>query len=166
MKEAKQEELVNYRVENQIAVISLNRPRRLNAFSDEMVSALSKTLYKFDIDDDANVAVLHGNGRAFSSGADVHQRQQRTREEFLKLGGPEGRGAKFEDLFIKSVNWKPIITAPHGYVLGGAFGIILESDLIVAEEGTQVQLTETGRGLSGSKFLGLNEFSWWQYTCY
>ena len=56
MKEAKQEELVNYRVENQIAVISLNRPRRLNAFSDEMVSALSKTLYKFDIDDDANVA--------------------------------------------------------------------------------------------------------------
>ena len=49
MKEAKQEELVNYRVENQIAVISLNRPRRLNAFSDEMVSALSKTLYKFDI---------------------------------------------------------------------------------------------------------------------
>ena len=155
---SKQDDLVSYRVENQIAVISLNRPRRLNAFSDELVAALSETLNKFDTDDSANVAVLHGNGRAFSSGADVHQRQQRTREEFLKLGGPEGRGAKFEDLFIKSVNWKPIITAPHGYVLGGAFGIILESDLIVAEEATQIQLTETGRGLSGSKFWALMNF--------
>ena len=109
-------------------------------------------------DDDANVAIIHGNGRAFSSGADVHQRQLRSREEFLKLGGPQARGSNSGDLFIKSVNWKPVITAPHGYVLGLAFGIILECDLIVAEEGTQIQLTETSRGLGGSKYWRLMQY--------
>ena len=158
MNEGNRDDLVRYRVEDQIAIISLNRPRKLNAFSDELVFALGEALNRFDTDDEANVAIIHGNGRAFSSGADVHQRQLRSREEFLKLGGPQGRGSNSGDLFIKSVNWKPIITAPHGYVLGLAFGIILESDLIVAEEGTQIQLTETSRGLGGSKYWRLMQY--------
>ena len=120
--------------------------------------ARQEMLSRFDTDDEANVAIIHGNGRAFSSGADVHQRQLRSREEFLKLGGPQGRGSNSGDLFIRSVNWKPIITAPHGYVLGLAFGIILESDLIVAEEGTRIQLTETSRGLGGSKYWRLMQY--------
>jgi|TARA_B100000530_G_scaffold23669_1_gene15168 enoyl-CoA hydratase/carnithine racemase len=152
------DDLVHYQVQNQVAIISLNRPRKLNAFSDELVYALGEALNRFDTDDGANVAIIHGNGRAFSSGADVHQRQLRSREEFLKLGGPQGRGSNSGDLFIKSVNWKPIITAPHGYVLGLAFGIILESDLIVAEEGTRIQLTETSRGLGGSKYWRLMQY--------
>ena len=158
MSEENLNDLVHYRVEDQVAVLTLNRPRKLNAFSDELVSALSEALYRFDTDEQANVAIIHGNGRAFSSGADVHQRQLRSREEFLKLGGPQGRGSNSGDLFIKAVNWKPVITAPHGYVLGLAFGIILESDLIVAEEGTQIQLTETSRGLGGSKYWSLMQF--------
>ena len=150
--------LVHYQVQDKVAIISLNRPRKLNAFSDELVYALGEALNRFDTDDGANVAIIHGNGRAFSSGADDHQRQLRSREEFLKLGGPQGRGSNSGDLFIKSVNWKPIITAPHGYVLGLAFGIILESDLIVAEEGTRIQLTETSRGLGGSKYWRLMQY--------
>jgi len=152
------DDLVHYQVQDKVAIISLNRPRKLNAFSDELVYALGEALNRFDTDDGANVAIIHGNGRAFSSGADVHQRQLRSREEFLKLGGPQGRGSNSGDLFIKSVNWKPIITAPHGYVLGLAFGIILESDLIVAEEGTRIQLTETSRGLGGSKYWRLMQY--------
>ena len=158
MSEENLDDLVHYRVEDQVAIITLNRPRKLNAFSDELVYALGEALYRFDTDEEANVAIIHGNGRAFSSGADVHQRQLRSREEFLKLGGPQGRGSNSGDLFIKSVNWKPVITAPHGYVLGLAFGIILESDLIVAEEGTKIQLTETSRGLGGSKYWSLMQF--------
>ena len=152
------DDLVHYQVQDKVAIISLNRPRKLNAFSDELVYALGEAFNRFDTDDGANVAIIHGNGRAFSSGADVHQRQLRSREEFLKLGGPQGRGSNSGDLFIKSVNWKPIITAPHGYVLGLAFGIILESDLIVAEEGTRIQLTETSRGLGGSKYWRLMQY--------
>ena len=152
------EDLVLYEVQDRIATITLNRPDKLNAFSDELVMALGATLRHFDADPDAHVAVLNGRGRAFSSGADVHQRQLRSREEFERIGGPQAHGAKAGDLFTESVNWKPVITAVHGYVLGLATGILLDSDLSVAEEGTQIQITETSRGLGGAKYWGLMQF--------
>jgi len=151
----KPEELVLYEHEGNIVTLTLNRPEKLNAFSDELVRALMDRLRQFDADPDAHVAILHGNGRAFSSGADVHQRQLRSREEFERLGGPQGIGANSGDLFTHAVNWKPVITAVHGYVLGLATGIMLESDLTVAEAGTKIQITETSRGLGGAKYWGL-----------
>ncbi|MFN0089610.1 MAG: enoyl-CoA hydratase/isomerase family protein [Acidimicrobiales bacterium] len=151
-------ELMQYERDGNIVTIRFNRPEKLNAFSDEMVIALTEALRRFDADEDAHVAVLCGNGRAFSTGADVRQRQLRSQEEFRRLGGPQGFGANAGDLFTHSVNWKPVITAAHGYVLGLATGIVLESDLIVAEEGTQFQITETSRGLGGAKYWGLMQF--------
>ena len=71
--------LVEYACQDHIATITLNRPEKLNAFSDDMVAALAGALRRFDIDNDAFVAIIHGAGRAFSSGADVRQRQLRRR---------------------------------------------------------------------------------------
>jgi enoyl-CoA hydratase/carnithine racemase len=150
--------LVTYERDGEIATITLNRPDKLNAFSDELVGALGEELHRFDMDDQAHVAILCGNGRAFSSGADVKQRQLRSRAEFLRLGGPQGRGTHSSDLLTKAVNWKPVIAAPHGYVLGLSVGIVLECDLIVAEEGTRFQVTETSRGLGASKYWSLMHF--------
>jgi enoyl-CoA hydratase/carnithine racemase len=150
--------LVNYERDGQIVTLTLNRADKLNAFSDELVGALGEELHRFDMDDEAHVAILCGTGRAFSSGADVRQRQLRSREEFLRLGGPQGRGTHSSDLLTKAVNWKPVIAAPHGYVLGLSVGIVLECDLVVAEEGTRFQVTETGRGLGASKYWSLMHF--------
>ncbi len=72
--------LVHYSVENRIATITLNRPQKLNAFNDEMVVALDTVLRRFDADPEAFTAIIHGAGRAFSTGADVHHRQLRTAE--------------------------------------------------------------------------------------
>jgi len=150
--------LVDYERKGAIVTLTLNRPEKLNAFNDELVGVLGEALHRFDMDDGAEIAILHGNGRAFSSGADVHQRQLRSREEFLKLGGPQGRGTHSADLLTKAVNWKPVIAAPHGYVLGLSVGIVFECDLIVAEEGTRFQITETSRGLGAGKYWGLMHF--------
>ena len=78
--------LVEYACNDQVATLTLNRPQRLNAFSDELVRHLADALRRFDLDPEAQVAVICGNGRAFSSGAGVHQRQLRKREEFLEHG--------------------------------------------------------------------------------
>ncbi|HZT89723.1 MAG TPA: enoyl-CoA hydratase-related protein [Stellaceae bacterium] len=153
-----EQDLVLYECADRIATISLNRPDKLNAVSDEVVKALDDAFHRFDTDPEAEVAILCGRGRAFSSGADVHQRQLRSREEFERLGGPQGRGTNSADLFTRSVNWKPIIAAVHGYVLGLALGLTLESDLIVAAEGTRFQLTETSRGLGASRYWSLFQF--------
>ena len=150
--------LVEYVCEDHVATLTLNRPEKLNAFSDELVVALNDALRRFDADPEAYVAILCGRGRAFSSWADVQQRQLRSREEFERLGGPQGFGAHSADLLTKSVNWKPVIAAHHGYVLGLAVGIVLESDLIVAEAGTKFQITETPRGLGAARYWGLMHF--------
>ncbi len=150
--------MMEYERDGSIVTIRFNRPDKLNAFSDEMTIALFEALREFDADPEANVAVLCGAGRAFSTGADVQQRQLRPREELERLGGPQGHGARAGDLLLHSVNWKPVIAAVHGYVLGLATGIMFDSDLIVAEEGTQIQATELSRGLGGARHWATMRF--------
>lgn len=151
MPDDQQLSLVDYELKDHVVTIAMNRPEKLNAVSDEMVRQLLAAMRRFDTDPEAHVAVICGRGRAFSTGADVLERQLRSREEFERLGGPQGHGANSADLLTHSVNWKPVIAAPHGYVMGLALGIVLDCDLIVAEAGTRFQLTETSRGLGGSR---------------
>ncbi len=158
MADTQDDSLVEYACSEHIATITLNRPDKLNAVNDDMVRRIASALQRFDIDPEARVAILCGRGRAFSSGADVHQRQLRSREEFERHGGAQAQDASSHDLFLRAVNWKPVVAAAHGYVLGLALGIVLESDLIVAEEGTKFQVTETPRGLSGAKYWALLNF--------
>ena len=147
------DELVEYACGEQIATITLNRPDKLNAVNDDMVRQIAAALRRFDTDDDARIAILCGRGRAFSTGADVRQRQLRSR-----YGGAQAPDASSHDLLLRSVNWKPVMAAVHGYVLGLALGLMPECDLIVAEEGTKFQVTETPRGLSGAKYWALLNF--------
>jgi len=158
MSEADTDDLIRYECRDRIATITFNRPAKLNAFNDAMVMRLSRVLHDFDIDENADVAVLRGEGRAFSSGADVHQRQLRSDEEFKKYGGPQGWGANASDLFVRAVNWKPVIAAPHGVAVGLGLGMVLESELVVAEAGTRFQVTETPRGLAASRYWALLNF--------
>ena len=151
-------DFVEYACSDRVATITLNRPDKLNAVSDEVVRQLAEALRRFDLDPEAEVAILNGRGRAFCSGADVRQRQLRSREEFQKLGGPQGWGTNSADLLTHAVNWKPVICAVHGYVLGLGLGLMLESDLIVAAEGTKMQLTETPRGLGASRYWALFQY--------
>jgi enoyl-CoA hydratase/carnithine racemase len=145
-----------YSVEDKIATITLNRPHTLNAFDDDMVRILMAVLHRFDLDEEAHTAIICGNGRAFCSGADVRKRQAQSQEALRQKGGPSAGDAKSGDIYMRSVNWKPVIAAVHGYVLGLGLGVAFDAELVVAEAGTRFQVTETPRGLSGSgKFMNL-----------
>jgi enoyl-CoA hydratase/carnithine racemase len=145
-------DLVEYRRQDAIAHIALNRPEKLNAFSDDMSTALSEALYRFYDDDEAMVGIVSGNGRAFCSGADVKQRQLRSAEEMKRLGGPAGRGGDIRQPFFKPPVGKPLIAAVHGYVYGAGLRIALYCDLTVAARGTKFQVTEVARGINGVPF--------------
>jgi len=153
--DAAQSDVIRYECRDRIATITFNRPQKLNAFDDAMIMRLADVLHAFDVDPDADVAVLRGEGRAFCSGADVHQRQLRSEAELEKQGGPQGWGAHSADLFTRAINWKPVISAPHGFAVGLGLAMVLESDIIVAEAGTKFQVTETGRGLAASRHWAL-----------
>lgn len=158
MSDDQDQPMVAYACSEGIAEITLMRPEKLNAFNDELVRQLSRALRRFDRDPEALVAILSGAGRAFSSGADVHQRQLRSQEELKRLGGPQGEGAHAIDLLTQATNWKPVVAAVHGYVLGMSTGLMLECDLVVAEAGTRMQVTETPRGLGAAKYWALLDF--------
>ncbi|HTM79174.1 MAG TPA: enoyl-CoA hydratase/isomerase family protein [Devosia sp.] len=155
MTDAATPELITYSCADQIATITLNRPEKLNAFSDDSVFQLAAALRRFDIDPEANVAIICGAGRAFSSGADVRQRQLRPREELEKYGSPQAWGAHANDLLTRATFWKPVIASTHGFAIGMGLGLALECDLLVAEEGTQFQVTETSRGLAPVRYWAL-----------
>jgi enoyl-CoA hydratase/carnithine racemase len=144
---------VDYDVRDGIAYITLNRPEVRNALSDDVIRELRRLLIRMDDDDDASIGILSGVGKAFSSGADVKQRQLRPRDELRRLGGPEARDARSGDLPYGLVNWKPLIAAVHGYAMGAGLYLALMCDLIVAAEGTQFQITETVRGTDSTRYL-------------
>lgn len=138
-------ELVTYKRTGHVVELRLNRPEKLNALSNELFDALSDSLYRFDADNDAWIAILSGEGRAFCSGADVTSR----------IGSAAGRGVsrstKATVLLSDFENTKPVITAVHGYAYGAGFRFVLHSDLSVADTTAKFQLTEVARGLDASQ---------------
>jgi enoyl-CoA hydratase/carnithine racemase len=88
----------------------------------------------------------------------VHQRQLRSDEDLKRHGGSQGWGAHAADLFTRAINWKPVIAAPHGFAVGLGLGMVLESEMVVAEAGTRFQVTETSRGLASSRYWALLNF--------
>lgn len=142
-------EYILYERRGRIAYITLNRPQVLNAITDQMAAELADACFEFDADPEAWVAIVSGAGRAFCGGADVRQRLARPAEEQARLGGPAGRGTT-QGYLSNSVNWKPVIAAVHGYVMGHGHGIMQECDLIVAAQGTRIGLPEVQRGIGGA----------------
>jgi len=140
------EEPILYSVQDGIAHIVLNRPEKLNAMDDDCVRLMKSLLFRVDDDDDVQVGVISGNGRAFCSGGDVAQRHSKSREERARLGSGEARDAQAKDLAYGFTQWKPLIAAVHGYVLGVGLHLALMSEMIVAAEGTKFQMAEIPRG--------------------
>src|SRR5258708_33787330 len=99
-------ETVLYEKKGPICYITLNRPDKLNAASDQLVEEVNDALFEFDADPDLGVAIVAGAGRAFCSGADVPQRQLRSPEEMRRLGVPAGRRSREAGLG-DPVNWEP-----------------------------------------------------------
>src|SRR5215469_9996303 len=103
--------LVLYDCADRVATIALNRPDKLNAMNEELVTQLVDAMRRFDHDPHADVAVLRGNGRAFSAGADVQQGQMRSREELASLPDPMGPGSPLAELLTGSASCKPVLCA-------------------------------------------------------
>jgi enoyl-CoA hydratase/carnithine racemase len=139
---------VGYEVRDRIAYISFNRPEKHNALRDEDIAGLVDALHRLDGDDDADVAILFGQGRSFSSGGDVNDRLQRSMDE----GSTSERTTEYA-AFTNSASWKPVIAAVHGYCLGHALGTALYCDHLVAADDAVFEVTEIKLGLPTAHFI-------------
>lgn len=141
-------ETMTYERKGRIAYIMFNRPQVLNAVNSQFEQDLHEALLEFDTDEDAWVGIIHGAGRAFCAGADIKQR-------FVAMTSQESarreRGPNPEGYLGRTINWKPVIAAVHGYALGAGIVIAAESDMIVASEDARFGISETRRGLAGGR---------------
>lgn len=111
---------------NRIAIVTVNRPERRNAFDLATAEAIYHAFKQFDADDTLDVAVLTGAGGNFCAGADLHALAQGEKRPFL----PEGDFAPMGCTRLKLS--KPVIAAVEGYAVAGGIEVASWCDLRVA----------------------------------
>jgi enoyl-CoA hydratase/carnithine racemase len=126
-----------------VAVVSLNRPERHNAFTDEMDARFFEVLAEVSSNADVRCIVWRGEGKSFSSGRDTAELGLRAKGE-TDLEFIEAGHAKTKLLWTIPV---PIICALKGWVLGGSFERALLCDLRVASSDARMALPEVAHGV-------------------
>ncbi|MFO8011128.1 MAG: enoyl-CoA hydratase-related protein [Dehalococcoidia bacterium] len=121
---------IKFEVRDNVAIITLNRPEHLNAFSGRMGEELGDAYRKCDGDDAIRAVVVTGAGRAFCAGADMSAGEEtfaRQEESTFRAAG------------VKPAAWevrKPVIAALNGHAVGIGLTLALQCDIrIVADEG-------------------------------
>ena len=129
-----------------IAIMTLNRPDKLNAFTGEMLHGLVAALDECDARDDVRVAILTGAGRGFCSGGDVggmggaadNRPHVTKRRIWREIQAFPKRAARFE---------KPLLAAVNGVATGGGMDLALACDIRVAAQSARFAETYARIGL-------------------
>jgi enoyl-CoA hydratase/carnithine racemase len=124
-----------------VAVVSLNRPKALNAVNSTLSTAVGSAVHEANADPDVRVIVLTGSGRAFCAGADL--KEIAAGRSLDADGHPEWGFAGFVRHWVD----KPTIAAVNGFALGGGTELMLACDLAVVDETAALGLPEVKRGL-------------------
>ena len=126
-----------------IGIVTLNRPKALNALSYEMLKELNSLLDRIAQDETVKVVIITGSGeKAFAAGADI--------TEMRLLSAIEGRKwAKFgQDVFSKLDHLpQPVIAAINGFALGGGCELAMACDMRIASKKAKFGQPEVGLGI-------------------
>jgi enoyl-CoA hydratase len=122
-------------------LITLNRPKALNALNDQLMDEMGEALLAFDADDAIGCIVLTGSERAFAAGADIPTMLPHTFATAFKSG-------------LISKNWetilqvrKPVIAAVGGFALGGGCELAMMCDFIIAADSAKFGQPEIKLGI-------------------
>ena len=124
-----------------VGLITLNRPKALNALNSELMRELGEALLKFDADETIGAIVITGSDKAFAAGADIKEMQSKTfvdayREDFIT--------AEWEA--VTRIR-KPVIAAVAGYALGGGCELAMMCDFILAADTAKFGQPEINLGV-------------------
>ncbi len=135
---------VLYEKQDQVALITLNRPESLNAINSQLRNELGGAILRFDADEDARVAVITGAGRAFCAGRDLKERAQ---NNSAGVQAKAGDSMTPERPYMWPQTWKPLIAAINGYALAGGWSIAQVCDIRLAADDARLGITEARVGL-------------------
>ncbi|HEY1960924.1 MAG TPA: enoyl-CoA hydratase [Rhizomicrobium sp.] len=129
------------KTEGAVGVITLNRPKALNALNSELLAELCDALEQWDADDTVRSIVLTGSERAFAAGADIKEMQPRSYMEMYKTNFFADAADR-----IAAIR-KPIVAAVAGYALGGGCELAMLCDFIIAADTAKFGQPEINLGV-------------------
>jgi enoyl-CoA hydratase len=128
-------------IQGSVAVITLNRPKALNALCVALTEEMASALDGFEADDGVGCIVITGSEKAFAAGADIKEMQ------------PKTFSSAYKEDFI-TATWervtqcrKPVIAAVAGYALGGGCELAMMCDFIIAAENAKFGQPEITLGV-------------------
>ncbi len=146
---------IHVSIDGHVAIITIARPEKLNALDIDMLKELSAACDTVEADGRVRVAVLTGEGKAFSAGGDIKAWAAMTPNEFGHAWVRFGHRV-FERLATLRM---PLIAALNGHALGGGLELAAVADIRIAETHIKLGLPETGLGMipgwSGTQRLTL-----------
>ncbi|CAM5540485.1 enoyl-CoA hydratase [Eoetvoesiella caeni] len=133
--------LVKTEIRGRVGLATLDRPKALNALSNEVIGELAKALREFDADEAVGAIVLTGSEKAFAAGADIAAMQPWS---YADVYSQDYLGHDWESL--RRIR-KPIIAAVSGYALGGGCELAMLCDFIIAAENARFGQPEINLGI-------------------
>jgi len=121
-------EMILVETRGAVGVITLNRPKALNALCDQLMVELGAALRAFDADDSVGAIVLTGGEKAFAAGADIKEMKDKA---FVDVVTDDFIGNRWETVLTIR---KPVIAAVAGFALGGGCELAMMCDFILAAD--------------------------------
>ncbi len=131
--------------QGRVGIIRLNRPRRLNAWTDTMSGEITEQMRAWNEDDGIGAIVLTGEGRAFCAGADIGNFAERVETNREGQGEQLHRGGHNLTTFIRQS--KPTVAAINGYAVGVGLTMILPCDVRIASTAANLSIRFIKMGL-------------------
>jgi len=133
-------EFIAVEAKGRVGVITLNRPKQLNALSPALMAELGRALAALDADANIGAIVITGNEKAFAAGADITQMKDFSYMHAYMTDYITG----WEH--FRSVR-KPVIAAVAGYALGGGNELAMQCDIVIAAENARFGQPEINLGI-------------------
>ena len=135
-------EFITYEQEGFVGVVTINRPKALNALNSQVLDELEATFDAIDLDTTRAVVLTGAGEKSFVAGADIGEMSTLTKAE------GEAFGKKGNDVFRKLETLPiPVIAAVNGFALGGGCEISMACDIRIASENAIFGQPETGLGI-------------------
>ena len=134
-------ELVQVEKKGRVGVITLNRPKQMNALSAQLMQELAEALYAFDADPGVGAIVLTGSDKAFAAGADIA-----AMKDYSYMDAYMSDYITRDWEHIRRIR-KPVIAAVAGYALGGGCEVAMMCDIVIAADNAKFGQPEVNLGI-------------------